>query len=378
MTYRFALNSKTSKKGLYSVFLFLVHNNKRKAILLPNVLVFKSDWNHDRQMAFVGTKDAGYINAIIAKTNATINDYLLTCTLEKKEPHFKDIEKLLLPEKKVFISFFDLLQIIEDSDDHTPGTKKMYRSIMKKLKEYAPTLAITDIDESFIIAYKKHLKNIGNSHNTIIRDLKKIKTLCLYAKKTGLIQHNPFLDIKLREKEGSRAFLDKTELLRLEYLRNSDNISTAEKNMLSVFLFACYTGLRYSDVFGLKYKNIENGYLSITMQKTQEILRVPITEKAINLLPVNPKGPEQKVFKVPTNQVLNRYLKEFAERAGIRKIVTCHVARHTFATLAISAGMPLTFLQKLLGHNLYRTTLLYAKIINPALEEEVKKLNAYF
>ena len=141
-----------------------------------------------------------------------------------------------------------------------------------------------------------------------------------------------------------------------------------QSNACKSFLFACYTGLRYQDVRNLRFEDVkkevhdgkEKFFIRITMHKTKDPVSIPLIDKAAAMIGEGFKA--QKIFRVPTNQVINRYLKEIADLATINKKVTFHVSRHTFATISIIIGTPVEVISKLLGHLNLKTTMIYSKI----------------
>ena len=161
-----------------------------------------------------------------------------------------------------------------------------------------------------------------------------------------------------------------------------------------VFLFCCYTGLRYSDVLQPHSGNMEalhdssGRVLRLTQTKTRTRVSVYLTAAASTLLEkyAGPEreGPGARLLPVYQNQVMNRYLKRICQLAGVtagvemvevragqviksmrpkHELVTMHTARHTFATQSLLRGMPVEVLQKILGHASIKTTLVYAKIV---------------
>jgi len=148
-----------------------------------------------------------------------------------------------------------------------------------------------------------------------------------------------------------------------------------EKEILQYFLFACYTGLRYSDLKTLKTSSINGNMLHIKMHKTGHPVGIPLTRKAFQLLPPEAKFDKDLVFHVYCNKVTNRILKQIGQQYSIQKKLTCHVARHTFATVSIILGIPIEVVSKLLGHTNLKTTQVYAKIVDSVKEREMEKWN---
>ena len=135
------------------------------------------------------------------------------------------------------------------------------------------------------------------------------------------------------------------------------------------FLFSCLCGLRFSDVKRLQWSNLQTDsrghtIAEIVQQKTNSLLYLPISAEAQKQLP-NPELREGSVFKqLPDASYTNKLLKRWARQAGIRKTISFHVARHTFATLSLTYGAELYTISKLLGHSNIRITQIYADIIS--------------
>jgi integrase len=140
---------------------------------------------------------------------------------------------------------------------------------------------------------------------------------------------------------------------------------------MRVFLFSCFTGLRYSDLYSLDASEIYDWKIRKQMHKTGEPVYIPIPLQARLLLPEKMKaGP---VFRVVENSHFNRTLRTAAKKLGYFKHIHCHMARHTFATTCITLGIPLPATSKLLGHRKLETTLIYAKFVDTLLDKEMKK-----
>jgi integrase len=134
------------------------------------------------------------------------------------------------------------------------------------------------------------------------------------------------------------------------------------------------SGLRYSDLAVLSWLDIESGYITIQSEKTDEIINIPITEKAARIISLQDKT-KRRIFKIPSNQKYNDHLKLVALYCKISKRLTSHVGRHTFATISIELGIPIEIISKILGHQEIKTTKIYTKILNPLLKEYMNKWN---
>ena len=192
------------------------------------------------------------------------------------------------------------------------------------------------------------------------------------ASSKGLIAVNPVAALEIRERpqgqSQERTFLSLDEVSRL-----IDTPCPAYPILKNMFLFACFTGLRCSDVKALTWKKVDDNMIGTTMQKTQKAIYIPISNNARRWLPERgPAGPEDKVFTgYPTINTVCRTIDKWAKDAGIDKHVTFHIARHTFATLSLEYGADLYTVSKLLGHQRVTTTQIYAKIVDKKKEEAV-------
>ena len=159
-----------------------------------------------------------------------------------------------------------------------------------------------------------------------------------------------------------------------------------EQWVKNLFVFSCFTGLSYSDIKGLKNSNIQeffdgNQWIIIRRRKTATssnvmLLDIPkmIMEKYAGL------SKDSRVFPGPSNSFCNDRLKAISKQIDClkEKKVTFHLARHTFATLFLSEGVPLESLSKMLGHKNIATTQIYAKILNEKVGKDMQKVSHKF
>ena len=192
------------------------------------------------------------------------------------------------------------------------------------------------------------------------------------ASSKGLIAVNPVAALEMRERPQGRS-PERTFLSLDEVSRLIDTPCPAYPILKNMFLFACFTGLRCSDVKALTWKKVDDNMIGTTMQKTQKAIYIPISNNARRWLPERGfAGPEDKVFTgYPTINTVCRTIDKWAKDAGIDKHVTFHIARHTFATLSLEYGADLYTVSKLLGHQRVTTTQIYAKIVDKKKEEAV-------
>jgi|TARA_B110000971_G_scaffold53950_1_gene54969 site-specific recombinase XerD len=236
------------------------------------------------------------------------------------------------------------------------------------------------ITKSHIKAYYRFLRiNKANGHNTAIKSMQLCKKIFTLAIEEGIILKHPFRGFSMSLKEIQPTFLSLPEIGRLR------DVQLGSKRLILVrdlFLFACFTGLAYSDIKNLQYRHlVDDGdqmWIRITRKKTGVIAEIPFIHDSRIVLDKywNPQYlPESRVFPILSNQKMNAYLKEIATVAKVNERLTFHMARHTFATtITLRHGMSLEVLSKVLGHKNLRSTQHYGKIMNHRIMDEMKTI----
>lgn len=230
-----------------------------------------------------------------------------------------------------------------------------------------------NVNEDFALRFKTYLLNdAGINHNTASQYFGIFKVGIRTAVKEGIFRNNPILNVNgLSRKDSIREYLT------VEELQNLANAKCDNQILKRAFLFACYTGLRWIDIFNMKWKEIvkeNNQYkLIFRQQKTDSVEYFPLNKQAVRFLGI-PKDKEMKVF--PGLKYTTEYLRlmKWCIAAGIQKKLTFHMARHTFATIMLNSGADLYTVSKLLGHKFIKTTEIYAKIMDKTKQEAVNKM----
>ena len=195
------------------------------------------------------------------------------------------------------------------------------------------------------------------------------------------IATNPVLYLSREDKKPIKAEKSNRTFLTIEEVKQLAATDFKNESIKQAFLFACFTGLRISDIRNLTWGNIveRNGsfFVTITMQKTREPLTIKLNKQAAKWLPK--KNATKEVFDLPVyNAIINDNLKRWAKKAGIEKSLCFHMSRHTFATMELTLGADLYVVSKLLGHNDVSVTQIYADIINKKREEAVDLMDSAF
>lgn len=243
--------------------------------------------------------------------------------------------------------------------------------------------ALKDLKYEFINDFEFYLKSVKNidinTNGKYIKNVKKIIKECVVK---GWLDKDPFLGYKVKHQEVNKPPLSAFELKLVEKKVLSIERLSIVKDL---FIFSCYTGLAYIDSFTLTPDHIQIGidgkkWLMKDRQKSDIPSRIPLLPPAIAIIKKYENHPKVcnsgKLLPELSNQKVNAYLKEIADLCGIKKEITFHVARHTFATtVTLSNGVPIESVSKMLGHKKLQTTQLYAKVLDCKVSEDMKALN---
>jgi len=235
-------------------------------------------------------------------------------------------------------------------------------------KFFSPNiLFIHQIDRKLCENFADYLSKSDLSSSTANLYFKKYIAVLNRAVKEKLLSSNPASGIIIKHSYRKREFLTEEEL---KILIKTD---MRKKDTKEAFLFACFTGLRLSDLQKLKISDIKNGYLHILQQKTKEELRIKLSETAMKIL--NNQSPKKEfVFNLSDRKTIAQSISRWIKKAGLDKKITFHCSRHTFATLLLTKGVDIYAVSKLIGHNDLKTTQLYAKLIDKKKDEAISLL----
>ena len=255
---------------------------------------------------------------------------------------------------------------------------RRYTTSVNWVRKFDSKTALKDIDKRWVQRYLKFLSITPGKYgkilnqNTIHEYLIYIANVLNNAVREGLITSNPTKSLNVADRP--KKYENKREFLTAEEIKKLIDVPSPEKynNIRSAFLFSCFSGLRYSDIQQLRWEHIkeykEGVVIEKKLQKTQNMLNLPLSKRAISFLPER-KGDKEMIFKLPKSMAtVEMYIKLWSEFAKIDKHVTFHTARHTFAVSILTCGGDIYTLSKLLGHKKITTTQIYADIL-----EETKK-----
>lgn len=271
--------------------------------------------------------------------------------------------------------------------DFAAGTAERYRTAKSYLAEYIlhdygkKDIPVKQVDHAFITGFEYYLKTKRNcSHNTAIKYIVNFKKIIRIAYANGWITKDPFSNYKVRLRNVEREFLTAEEIqLLMDTAFNNHRL----EHVKDCFIFCCFTGLAYADVKKLTHDDFVTGidgelWIYTKRTKTRTKSNIPVLPTALMILEKYEDSPylvKEKVLPILTNQKMNAYLKEIADLSGIKKNLTTHLARHTFATtVTLSNGVSIESVSKMLGHKNLRTTQHYAKILNRRVSDNMRLL----
>ena len=208
------------------------------------------------------------------------------------------------------------------------------------------------------------------------------KRIILIARNNGILIGDPFASYKIRLEKVDRGYLSEDEI---KIILKKKMVSERLEQVRDVFIFSCFSGLAYVDVANLKQDNIRksfdgNLWIITKRQKTNTDVNVPLLDIPKMILEkYKGKLPDGKILPIISNQKLNAYLKEIADVCGVKKNLTFHLARHTFATTTtLAKGVPIETVSKMLGHTNIETTQIYARITNNKISNDMQGLDKKF
>lgn len=244
-------------------------------------------------------------------------------------------------------------------------------------------------DKAYCIDFTNFLRNEYKARtkkplatNTIASITASLSATFNWAVRHDYVKENPFDKISSNDRvyhvESQREYLEIEELKRL--------ISTecpTRPAVKQAFLFSCYCGLRTSDIKALRWGQIhkdgDQWRVSVVMKKTDTPIYLPLSSQAMRWLPERGDAKDDdRVFSLPTTSRVSIILGNWAKAAEVRKTITFHVSRHTFATLMITLDVDLYTTSKLLGHKNIATTQIYAKIIDQKKDDAVNRVDDIF
>ena len=290
---------------------------------------------------------------------------------EGDEPEPEEVEVDERPNKD-FIAFCEQALAAEDLRE---GTRKHKRVVIDAVIRFGKLKTYGDLTPKNIQAFDKWLHNGERSDVTIYGYHKRLKKWIGELARLEEIPRNPYKIVSVtRGKSKERQPLLETELKRMRDADFEDNVKL--ERVRDLFIFSAYTGLAFCDTQAFDYKSmtVQEGNMTFidgSRIKTDTQYFTPILAPAMEVL-------KKYDFHLPkiSNQKANDYLHLIQAQLNIKKPLTFHVARHSFATLALAHDVPIENVARMLGHEDIRTTQIYAKVLHTTIERHASNLQS--
>jgi site-specific recombinase XerD len=275
--------------------------------------------------------------------------------------------------------------------DFAAATATRYETTLEHVKKFMISkyhrsdMHLAELDFKFVTDFEHYLKTKKEgkcNHNSTLKYIRNLRKIINIAVANDWLNKDPFVKYRSKLEDSKRTYLTAEELHEIE----TKEISIERVDMVrDIFVFSCYTGLAYADVEKLTLADISRGidghqWIFTSRTKTENKSNVPLLPPAVAILKKYEDNPEcinsGRLLPVKSNQKMNAYLKEVATLCKIKKPLTFHVARHTFATtVTLTNGVPIESVSTMLGHKSIRTTQVYAKVVEKKVSEDMAKLN---
>jgi len=389
----FWLNNQRSKNEKSPIYLRLTIDCKRVEIA-THQMVFARMWDQKAQRVKCRLEEAQIINRQLDIMQSDIHKHY-GLLLAREMPVSAEIIKksyLRIGEKqRSFLEIFDLhnhrLSEKVAAGKKSANTLKRFVITKHKLISFLKyQLKVTDIQAnniklSFGIEFEHYLSTVQKiGTNTSMKYVQNVKQVLKMGVDLGLILSNPLAAFKCSYQHPDR---DKLTMDEITILRNKDLVARLDTTR-DVFLFCCFTGYAYLDVYNLTPQNIITGidgnkWIIKAREKTKSLEQIPLLPVALGIVEKYKDHPacinRNTLLPVNSNQRYNGYLKEIADICGIKKHLTTHTARHTFATtVTLEHDVPIETVSQMLGHKSLRTTQIYAKVTQRKVSNNMEEL----
>lgn len=357
------------------------------------------------------------INNAIEDYRRNINEVFSVFELiEKRIPTIKEIREkfdekigkkseLEDPETDgidLYVIFDKFIKSEGSNKQWTQSTYKKFKTLRNHLKAFDPYLTLDKINDNKMEQLVEYFYKVNLINTTVSKTLKFFNWFLRWAQKNGYYTGNSHVNFKpkLRGSEGVHNEPIHLTIEELEIIKNYQ-FKESEKHLertRDVFLFCCYTGLRYSDVFNLQKSDIKNGYIRIVSQKDTDGLKIELNETAKKILDKykDCNFEKGKALPVISNQKMNSQLKEIGQmcefnspekRVWFKKnerneeehpkwtLLTTHVGRRTFIVNGLTLGIPGEVIMRWTGHSDFKAMKPYMKIVDSLKKSEMEKFN---
>lgn len=350
---------------------------RRKVYITTRVYIRPDQWDGSTS-TIVGHPNAMELNAWIYEFVLQLEKVELSLWKRGIEPTLVQVKDAVKEDRLNEQTFDAFGKAAIENSSRSKGTKGNLLGTLAMLSEYKPSYDWKDLTYTFIKNLELHLRSKGAAVNTVAKHLRNIRTIIGEAISQGYMSadDNPFKSFKIKHEKVPHRFLNPDELKKMENVKASGKLA----HVRDAFLFCCYTGLRFSDFKHLKaeyFTKIKGQpWLHIKTEKTGYDLKIPLHlvfgGKALEIL--GRYESLEAFVAIGCNADTNRHLATLQKMAKIKMRTTFHTARHTCATLLCHQGVPITTVQKILGHTKLTTTQLYSEVMADTIVRDLSNV----
>lgn len=388
----YPIKSRLAGDGTVPVYLRITVDGQRREASLNRRIPLKL-WSDTSETVKGGTEEARILNTFIQMKKSEVHQLYNILMAEGKDITADAIRDRLIGRVSHRYSLIEVYELRMSQimkligNEYTLSTYRKYEATLRKIKIFLKRsgksdINLLDMNLDFVTEYDLYLRETCQN-NSAIKHHKTLKAVLNFALAHEYMKRDPYRNFTCRLKEVHREVLTDEELQRL---MNKQIDIERLRQVRDIFVFCCFTGLAYADVLALQPCNIIKGidgepWLNFTRKKTQHNVHIPFLTVAREILDRYKNHPvclnKGKLLPVLSNQKMNSYCKELGDICSIRKPITFHLARHTFATtVTLSNGVPIETVSRLLGHRSLKTTQIYSKVIDMKVLGDFNRLEA--
>jgi len=381
---------------------FRIIKDRKISYLATGFMVHQDFWDFEKNQIKSKHPNSKRIKSVLANKFSEAQDKVFDFENKNKSVTSRKIRNEVYGNKPTdFIPFAEKLAKESYKNGGKIGTYNKNLSVIEKLRTYADGRSFTfyDIDSDFLIKYETYLRSekVKNTTNTIGKDYKYLRRIFNEAIRQDIIEHkdNPFLKYQIKSEKTQREYLTDDEIKLIEECHTTSGTRLdLHKDM---FIFACYVGgIRISDILQIRWEQFDGVHLNFTTMKTTSQISIKIPIKGLEIL-AKYKTDEveksdfifpmlEKNLKTNDDVILNKaigcassYINKnlgiIRKKLELKKHISFHVSRNSWATRALRKGMRIEYVSKILTHSDLKTTQIYAKIVNSELDKAMDVFN---
>lgn len=361
----------TAKSPIKGLIQLSVTINGERKFLSTGIKVYLGQFTSEQVVSRV---DAQELNTMLSNQIKAVIDVVNRCNTDGDVFSWSMLERLKVKHNGNCTAWTDWFESEMKSRRLADSTLIHHRTVLQFLRDQGVTdfcqLTLTTIQNLDDELHSRKVDGKPMMQTSIYNYHKIIKAYVRRAMVAGLVKTNPYLNFKTEKGESNpREVLTMDEIHRIEQIESR---SLLTQHVRDLFLLQIWTGFCFADLMAADFNNIVDDTLSGYRVKTGGHYTTIILPQAKAIL-------ERYSYNIPHMPYDNyrRVLVELLDLLGIHKKISTHNGRHTFATtVALGNGVPVEILQKMMGHKNIQTTMIYAKVQRPMVQEQAERLSA--